>query len=199
MYGFKPYSQFDKTAIKDRLALYTALATAIWDRSKLKDLAGGWDDDFEIKVQSGNGKRFTVEYGGGRSWEDAEKYGFVSAGGTGTLLGNINKGDFVFCHIKDVGFVGVGVCVSAIAPAADFKVTVDGAEKNIMDCDWDDAAAKAAIDPANEYFLAVKWIRTVSKDFGYWERGMTSVPMVAYQINDTTKDMVLKNFSITLT
>ncbi len=199
VYGFKPYAQFDKTAIKDRLALYTALATAIWDRSKLKDLAGGWDDDLEIKVQSGNGKRFIVEYGGGRSWEDAEKYGFVSAGGTGTLLGNINKGDFVFCHIKNVGFVGVGVCVSAIAPTADFKVTVDDIEKNIMDCDWVDTAAKAAIDPANEYFLAVKWLRTVSTDFGYWEAGMTSVPMVAYQINDTTKDMVLKHFNITLT
>lgn len=199
VYGFKPYAQFDKTAIKDRLAVYTALANAIWDSSKLKDLAGGWDDDLEIKVQSGNGKRFTVEYGGGRSWEDAEKYGFVSAGGTETLLRNINKGDFVFCHIKNVGFVGVGVCVSVIAPTADFNVAVNDVEKNIMDCDWDDVAAKAAIEPANEYFLGVKWLRTVTKDFGYWESGMTSVPMVAYQINDTTKDMVLKHFNITLT
>ena len=200
VYGFEPFAQFDKNAIKSRLSLYVKLAKAIWNSEKIKKLAGGWDDALEIKVQSGNGRRFTVEYGGDRSWEDAEKYGFVSAGGAGTLLGNVNKGDFIFCHIKGVGFVGVGLCISDLKVASDFTVSDNGVEKKIMDCDWADAAAKAAIDPSDEYFLAVRWLRTVSKDFGYWEKGMTSVPMVAYLMTDAaTHDKVLKHFNITLT
>ena len=116
--------QFDKAAIKSRLSLYSALAKAIWDTSKIKELAGGWDDALEIKVQSGSGKRYTVEYGGDRSWEDAERFGFVSA--DSASLGNINKGDFVFCHIKGAGFVGVGVCVGSAVPGTDFLFFVVG-------------------------------------------------------------------------
>lgn len=199
-YGFKPFSQFDKEAIKSRLSLYTSLAKAIWNPEIIKDLAGGWDDDLEIKVQSDNGKRYTVEYGGDRSWEDAVKYGFVSAGGAGTLLGNVNKGDIVFCHIKGCGFVGVGVCIENILAGTDFKVEENGILKNIMECDWINNNAKASIKPSDEYFLAVKWFKTTTKELGYWEKGMTSVPMVAYTTNDeTTHNKVLKHFNITLT
>ena len=78
-YGFKAYVRFDKTAIRERLQLYISLAKSIWNPAVIKELAGGWDDDVEITIQSGNARRFTVEYGSGRSWEDARKYGFVSA------------------------------------------------------------------------------------------------------------------------
>ena len=197
-YGFEPLLQFDKAAIKSRLSLYSALAKAIWDTSKIKKLAGGWDDALEIKVQSGSGKRYTVEYGGDRSWEDAERFGFVSA--DSASLGNINKGDFVFCHIKGAGFVGVGVCVGPAVPGTDFMVEDNGVQKNIMDCSWVNLMAKAAINASKEMFLQVNWIRTTKRDLGYWEKGMTSVPLVAYVPTDgTTHDMVLKHFSITLT
>ena len=197
-YGFEPLLQFDKAAIKSRLSLYSALAKAIWDTSKIKELAGGWDDALEIKVQSGSGKRYTVEYGGDRSWEDAERFGFVSA--DSASLGNINKGDFVFCHIKGAGFVGVGVCVGSAVPGTDFLVEDNGVQKNIMDCSWVNPMAKAAINASKEMFLQVNWIRTTKRDLGYWEKGMTSVPLVAYVPTDgTTHDMVLKHFNITLT
>ena len=38
-YGFKPYAQFDKTAIRERLQLYTALAKSIWDPAIIRELA----------------------------------------------------------------------------------------------------------------------------------------------------------------
>ena len=79
MYGFKPYDRFDKAAIRDLLQLYTQLAKSIWDPTQIKELAGGWDDETEIEIQNSSARRFTVEYGSGRSWEDARKYGFVSA------------------------------------------------------------------------------------------------------------------------
>lgn len=102
--------QFDKTAIRERMELYTALAKAIWNPEIIKELAGGWDDAVELTIESGNGRPVTVEYGYRRSWEDTRKWGFVSAySGSYNLLSNINVGDFVFCHIAGVGFVGVVV------------------------------------------------------------------------------------------
>ena len=85
---------------------YTELAKAIWNPEKIKEIAGGWEDAEAVIVQSGNGKRYTVEYGDGRSWQDARKFGFVSACSNGNnLLCNINVGDFIFCHIAGRGFV----------------------------------------------------------------------------------------------
>ena len=200
-YGFKAYVRFDKTAIRERLQLYISLAKSIWNPAVIKELAGGWDDDVEITIQSGNARRFTVEYGSGRSWEDARKYGFVSAyGDDGTRLNNINVGDIIFCHIAGVGFVGIGICTSSEIPASSFNVSDGGIIKNILDCDWVDIEARATIDTANEYFIGVKWIYTVPVEDGYWEKGMTSIPMVAYTMTDeTTHNKVLRHFNIVLT
>lgn len=200
-YNFKAYSQFDKIAIRERLQLYTSLAKSIWNPQVIKSLAGGWDDITEITIQCRNARRFTVEYGSGRSWNDAQKYGFVSAYGVGgTLLSNIHVGDIIFCHIAGIGFVGVGICTSCEMSASVFSVNYNGSSKNILQCDWIDKNAQAAIDSINEYFVGVKWIRTVSADDSYWEKGMTSLPMVAYTMNDeATHNKVLQHFNITLT
>ena len=197
-YDFKPYDIFDKNAIRERIQLYIGLAKSIWNPDRIKELAGGWDDAAEITIHSENARRFTVEYGSGRSWEDAQKYGFVSAGGNGgTLLNNISIGDIIFCHIAGKGFVGIGICISQETPADSFLVNEDGIERKILDCEWMNASAKAAIDPLNEYFIGVRWIRTVPVDDGYWEKGMTSVPMVAYMMNDeTTHNKVLQHFGV---
>lgn len=201
MYGFKPYDRFDKTAIRDRLQVYTQLAKAIWDPAQIKELAGGWDDEPVIVVQIGNAQQFTVEYGSGRSWEDARKYGFLSAGGESEKsLNKIAVGDLVFCHIASVGFVGIGICTVCQTPAADFTVLEGAGQKNILDCEWANTAAKASIDPSNEYFIGVRWLRTASADEGYWEKGMTSIPTVAYTMNDdSTHNKVLEHFRVSLT
>ena len=198
-YGFKPYAQFDKAAIKERIALYIALAKEIWNPQIIRDLAGGWEDAEAITVQSGNGRRFTVEYGYGRSWEDARRCGFVSAGGgTTSLICNINVGDFIFCHIAGIGFVGVGICTSAAVSADNYMVDNNGTEAPILKCTWTDEQAKAALTD-NEMFVGVDWIHTVPTDAGYWEKGMQSLPMVAYLSNDeSTHDQVLNHFNITI-
>lgn len=47
-------------------------------------------------------------------------------GDGGTLLNNISVGDFIFCHIAGVGFVGIGTSTSRETPAASFSVNDDG-------------------------------------------------------------------------
>lgn len=91
----------------------------------------------------------------------------------GSLLSNIKNGDFIFCHIAGVGFAGIGICMNTIVPMEEFIVIENGDQRRLMDCDWLDERAKELIDPNTEYVLAVKWLRTVSTDFSYWERGMT--------------------------
>ena len=96
--------------------------------------------------------------------------------------------------------MGIGVCTVCETPASDFAVLEDATRKNILDCEWINSAAKAAIDPSNEYFVGVRWLRTVSADEGYWEKGMTSIPMVAYMMNDdSTHNRVLERFRVSLT
>lgn len=199
-FGFKPYPQFNKTAVRERMELYTALAKAIWNPRYIRELAGGWEDEEAFVVQNAGGRRFTVEYGYGRSWEDARKWGFVSASSSTTnLLSNINAGDMIFCHIAGTGFVGVGVCTAPAVPSDCFLIIdEDGIEKPILDCAWENQDAKNNL-PDNELFLKVRWYKTVAREDGYWEKGMTSLPMVAYTLSDeTTHDMVLKHFRVVL-
>lgn len=47
--------------------------------------------------------------------------------------------------------------------------------------------AKQKLDPNKEVFIGVDWKKYVTDPSeGYWEKGMTTVPLVAYMLNDTT-------------
>lgn len=115
------------------------------------------------------------------------------------MLYNIRIGEYVLCHIAGVGFVGVGICTKSATPAKDFIIEVDGIGQPVMNVDWIDKEAKSAIDVESERFIGVKWLRTVAAEDGYWEKGMKSLPMVAYLLdNPTTHDKVLDHFRVEL-
>jgi hypothetical protein len=76
-----------------------------------------------------NGEHYVSFGGEGRSWEEAVKYGFISAGG-GTWFTNTLKllkpGDRIWVKIPRTGYVGVGRVTGFSTPQTEFCVNVDG-------------------------------------------------------------------------
>lgn len=188
-YGFTPISEFDKNAIAKRADIYLSIAGDIWNPNDIKELAGGWSDEEEkeffkdTKIQE-----FTVCYAE-RSWKDALKYGFLSANQShsGKTLYNVHVGDIVHCHITGHGFVGIGKCISSAVAMKDFKITYSGEKKSISDVPWINEKAKNKLDLDKELFIGVEWIKFVDdEEQGYWEKGLVSVPLVAYMLSDET-------------
>ncbi len=116
-----------------------------------------------------NGKDWYVSFGEGetRNWEDARRYGFVSAGGgpwyTRTLR-ILPLGGRVFVNLPGRGYVGVGIVTGTPASARDFKVIVDGQQVPITEVPLNapNLAATAALeDDETEWFVPVSWIKTL--------------------------------------
>lgn len=188
-YKFAAIPKFTKDSISARANIYLNMAVDIWDPDAIKEIAGGWDEDADsVKkfFKSEKPRGFTVEYNE-RSWADALKYGFLSANiqGSGKSLKNIQVGDIVYCHIAGSGFVGIGECTAMSVPMKRFTVSVNGENMAILDAPWVDHTYKAKLDPEKEIFIRVDWKNYIQdqKD-GYWEKGMTAVPLVAYQPSD---------------
>jgi hypothetical protein len=197
-YGFEPIPKFTKGSIANRSKIYLQMAIDMWDPDSIKEIAGGWEDEVAKDFfKSEKANEFTVEYYD-KSWSDALKYGFLSStcAGAGKQLQNIQVGDIVYCHIAGCGFVGIGECTASAVFMKDYMVTVEGVEKPVADAPWLEPAYKAKLDVNKELFIRVDWKNYVSdKKDGYWEKGMTSIPLVAYQLNDqTTHKKVRQHF-----
>ena len=106
----------------------------------------------------------------GRHWEDARRYGFISAGGGkwySQTLNQLSKGDRIWVNIPRTGYVGVGIVEEPAAMAKDFRVQVDGKMVPITEAplklrkeDLEGFLRKHAADPEKaEYFVRVRWIR----------------------------------------
>jgi len=111
-----------------------------------------------------------------RVWEEARRYGFISAGGGSwysQTLKQLQPGDRVWVNIPKTGYVGVGLVQSAIEPASSFMVNTDDGEKLAMDVLKFGARYRDnADDPdKSEYFVSVKWLETHSEQEAVTEVG----------------------------
>jgi hypothetical protein len=99
-------------------------------------------------------------------------------------------------RIAGSGFVGIGECTSTAVPMKNFVVQVDGKPTPIADAPWVSEEAKQKLDSNKEVFIGVDWKKYVTDPSeGYWEKGMTTVPLVAYMLNDkTTHQKVREHF-----
>lgn len=177
------------------------MASDIWNPDAIKQIAGGWTDDEEKGFfKNEKGREFTVGYAD-RSWPDALKYGFLSAnlGGSGRSIYNVQVGDTIYCHIAGHGFVGIGECTSTAVPMKNFTVMVNGTATPVVDVPWESEEAKRNLDPNKEVFIGVAWKNFVTDvSDAYWEKGMKTVPLVAYMLNDKmTHQKVREHFGYT--
>ena len=155
-----------------------------------------------------NGQDFFVSFGDGedynsrRSWEDAIRYGFVSAGGRrwfSRTLSMLFPGARVFVHIPQHGYVGVGTVTESVQPVSDFKVDIDGRMVPILEAPLiAKNMGRAADDPDRaEYVVRVDWDVTVPKDDAFWERGMYANQNSATRMRDEfTLERLVERFNL---
>lgn len=120
-----------------------------------------------------NGRDFYVSFGENdqRSWEEAVRYGFVSAGGGewySRSLQQLQPGHRVFVYIPKGngvgGYVGVGEVTGEAMLARDFRVAEDGREVPYLDVTASPGASQHPDDPAlAEWVVPVRWLRTRPK------------------------------------
>jgi uncharacterized protein YeaO (DUF488 family) len=120
---------------------------------------------------------FFVSFGDdeARDWEDARKYGFISAGGGSWYSRTLNLleiGRRIWVRIPGVGYVGVGVVESEPIPASEFKVDLNGLEVSIFNIKSEASYGAGRDNPdAEEFFVRVKWLHTVGREQAYDELG----------------------------
>lgn len=118
------------------------------------EASGTWNGEYYVSFGEGES----------RSWEDARKYGFITASGGAwytQTLGMLNEGDRVWVNIPKVGYVGVGQVTGAALPASEFQVEIDGTFKALSEIA--DLAGYARETSADEqaWFVPVKWAAQV--------------------------------------
>jgi hypothetical protein len=137
-----------------------------------------------------------------RDWEDARRYGFISAGQGSWYSRTLNvlePGARVFACIPGTGYVGVGTVTDAAKPVRAFDVEVDGVRRPILDAPLRaPAMAENADDPEkSEYVVRVEWIRTVPVTAAVWEKGMFANQNSACRLrNRFTLDVLYRQFGL---
>ena len=156
----------------------------IFQQEEKKFISRAWfeedlntEDASEHKFEKGewNGEYY-VSFGGEyRSWDDAVKYGFISAGGGrwySKTLFMLHEGDRIWVRIPQKGYVGVGVVLETAIPSADVTFNYEGKMCNMKDLSLKGNYffEKSNTEEA-EYIVKVKWIYTVEEDKAVQEFG----------------------------
>ncbi len=69
----------------------------------------------------------------------------------------------------------------------EFTIMEDGEEKTVAHATWIHPEMRDRLNPEKEIFIRIEWKATVPDlDHGYWEKGMTSLPLVVYMLNGRT-------------
>ena len=113
-----------------------------------------------------------------RDWEEARKYGFISAGGGlwySRTLGLLKPGGRVWVNIPGgVGYVGVGEIVDPVVPIDEFMVD-NGSGQRVPIASLSVKAANYTTTATNtdkaEHFVRLNWIKTVPITEAVREKG----------------------------
>lgn len=121
---------------------------------------------------------FYVSFGGDCSWEEARKYGFVSAGG-GTwysqTLKLLSPGDRVWVKIPKTGYVGVGRVREAVQNVHEFTVPTPSGDKpclEVLSAHSESLKARSLDPETAEHFVRVEWLDTLPETQAFNEIGL---------------------------
>jgi hypothetical protein len=123
-----------------------------------------------------NGVDWYVSFGGDRPWEDARRFGFVSAGGGKFYTQTIRAlpvNARIWVNIPGTGYVGVGTVTGPAVRFEQAQVDLDGmpvplASQRLL---GDYPHHGAATDDEAEWVVPVSWTNTFPESAAYWERG----------------------------
>lgn len=116
-----------------------------------------------------------------RSWNDAVKYGFVSAGGGDWYSRSLRKlplGARIFVYMPGSGYVGVGLVTGPAVSTEEAVLQVDGVERAFSQLQLEgryehDGRPDSADDSdVREYIVPVHWETTVAVDKAFWMKGL---------------------------
>jgi hypothetical protein len=155
-----------------------------------------------------NGRDWYVSFGedgGWRDWDDAQLYGFVSAGGGPWYIGTIKKlpvGGCVFVNLPGKGYVGVGVVTREAVPARDFTVSVNGHHVPFTEAPHSapELTTRAALldDDETEWIVSVRWLATVPRDQAISFKGRYGNQNSATRLTHVlTRETVLERLGLT--
>jgi hypothetical protein len=147
-----------------------------------------------------NGRDWYVSFGefaGGRSWTDAAKYGFVSAGGGEWYSRSIRKlpiGARIFVHIPKNGYVGVGFVTGDPMPFPEAIVDVDGEQCRLADLPLD---GSYVYPTGEEWIVPVRWAKHRPRGQAFWKTGMFANQNSATKLrNRFTLDQITSEFKL---
>jgi hypothetical protein len=130
--------------------------------------AGSWNGEYYVSFgQNPNG----------REWEDAVKYGFISAGGGSWYIQTLNmleRDSRIWVNILAIGYVGVGMVEEPTKHIHEFFVeTSDGKKIRILEAPLKSPGIGAnARDPQQaEHLVRIRWIRTLPLAKAISEKG----------------------------
>ncbi len=118
------------------------------------------------------------EESGNRSWEDARRHGFVSAGGGEWFSRTLRKlpvGGRVFVCIPGVGYVGVGTVTGEAMPFDEASVELGNGTARLAELPLQAAYQHPPLpsgEDHREYVVPVSWERTRSRADAVWAKGM---------------------------
>lgn len=149
------------------------------------------------KVQKNWNGEYYVSFGEEeRRWEDARKWGFISAGG-GTwytkTLEFLSPGDRVWVNIPHTGYVGVGIVVESVKLAKDATFMVDGKPKSFAEIETQGSYLYSLDDlDKAEYVVRVDWMKSVAvkdavRELGFFGNQNTVCRPVADKWNFTVE------------
>ena len=113
----------------------------------------------------------------GRNWDDAIKYGFISAGGGewySRTLYLLEPGGRIWVNIPKTGYVGVGIVNQGPVLAKDFMVTdEDGKNFPITEADIIGNLIRPPdnLPGTDEYLVRIEWIKTLPIQEAIKEKG----------------------------